>query len=448
MHLGSEGIYGMLHIVEGDIGDKAVLEKEKIDAVVNAANPTLMGSNQGVDGAIHTVVNSFLPRGELFRDKICEELHTPREENIIRCRRGQAVLTSGYGLCRYVIHVVGAQYDGGKGRWKCCSGTVVKILESCYNEIVKLLKEHTDIKRIAVPVISSGEYGFPFREAVKIAIAAVGNALIDWRTQDPEMFELSGIEEIYFFIGDKDPKVRAEHKSAADAILKKYEKSFRTNCRVVFQSSLKAHFHYMKDIVSYDEQKGYFSVAKVIRLLLMAVRLLFFPVMLFKDLIGGTDWKKRRQFVEIFTLIKAVIPVMIWMVMCLWGTLTDLTAFRGIVLAVSVYGMSDTITYLLTLIMLADIQRPSANIIRSMILLLVNYVEVSLEMALVYFTYYRGIIRFREAAAFGILGINSIKPDAVGDYIFVYLNAGIKFFFVSLVFGYFANHLRQRKFRG
>ncbi len=97
---------------------------------------------------------------------------------------------------------------------------------------------------------------------------------------------------------------------------------------------------------------------------------------------------------------------------------------------------------------MADIQRPSANIIRSMIMLFVNYIEVSLGMSYLYFAYYKQAISLGEALAFGVLNLRAGNQlTSWIDYLFVYVNTGIKFFFITLVFGYFANHMHQRKFR-
>lgn len=112
-----------------------------------------------------------------------------------------------------------------------------------------------------------------------------------------------------------------------------------------------------------------------------------------------------------------------------------------------IYSMCDTITYLLVLITLADIQRPSANLIRSMLLLFVNYIEVAFDLTFLYWFYYQDRISLHEALSFGILGEFLIKETKVfPDYIWPYLNAGTQFFFLTLVFGYLANHMHQKKF--
>lgn len=453
MQLEQDGIAGMLEVVRGNIADVSKLNSQSIDTIVNAAKPTLMGSNQGVDGAIHHAIDNLLRcsgSNESFKDKICDELNTRTGYNIIRCNRGQAVLTSGYGLCNHVIHVVGAQYDGSGSRWEDCSSSRVQILESCYYEIVKQIKNHLDIKRIAIPIIASGEYGFPFRTAAQIAIASIGNALIEWKEQDPEMFEIAGIEKIYFFIYHSDAILEAENYEILNEILNIYKPILKKGRKVVFQSSVKAHFRYFWEIIRYDELRGYFSIAKWFRIILMIVRIIFVPVMILKDKVGKEDWKSRRWFIEFYTFAKCLIPLGFWKMLGIISGIRYLVAYKWTFSIIIIYCMCDTVTYLMILMVMADIQRPSANIIRSMIMLLVNYIEVSLDMAFLYYVYYqnKGIL-FREAAMFGILGEQAdiVRINTIFDYIFLCADAGLKFFFTSLIFGYFANHMRQRRFR-
>ena len=98
----------MIEIHAGEI--TKFVKKNQIDVVVNAANPTLMGSKEaGVDYEIHKMINKDLSKGKKFKDKIREELDENKNypEELIRCERGKAVTTSGYNFCKYVIHVVG-----------------------------------------------------------------------------------------------------------------------------------------------------------------------------------------------------------------------------------------------------------------------------------------------------------------------------------------------------
>lgn len=309
-----KNIADILKIVEGKIEDRDKIALREIDTIVNAANPTLMGSDQGVDGSIHAAVNGLSQEGELFAERIRKELEDHPEKkagrgNMILCSRGRAVKTSGYKLCKNIIHVVGSQYDGKSESGIDCSSSRIDILESCYYEIVKIIRENADIKNIAIPVIGAGDYGFPFRLAVEIALAGVGNALVDWKNEDEELFEMRELNNIYYYIYEKDPKECRKYKKIADEVLHKYKPLFRNGKKVVFQNSFIAHVRYMNEVIRYDRKRGYFAAARDIRVLLMALRFVFMPYMLVKDIVGKIDWEKRRNAVERFALAKALCPI-------------------------------------------------------------------------------------------------------------------------------------------
>lgn len=154
-------------IVRGDI------TKRRVDAIVNAANRTLLRGGS-VDGAIHRGAGP-----ELLEE--CRALGG--------CATGQAKITKGYSLpSKHVIHTVGPIYGNEHGREAEC-------LASCYRESLALAVKH-GCKSIAFPSISTGAYGYPVGEASLIALETVRNFI----AQNPDSLEF--IEIVAFSEGD------------------------------------------------------------------------------------------------------------------------------------------------------------------------------------------------------------------------------------------------------
>ncbi len=172
-----------LSIIQGDI------TKQVTDAIVNAANPGLMGGG-GVDGAIHRGGGPAIL--EECKQIVAKQGHLPT---------GKAVITTGGNLrAKHVIHTVGPIWQGG-------NISEAALLESAYRESLKLAAEH-NLTGVSFPSISTGAYGYPVAEASKVAIKAVVSFLRE---------RVTSLKEVVFVLFD--PGTYEAYSSALEEVV-------------------------------------------------------------------------------------------------------------------------------------------------------------------------------------------------------------------------------------
>lgn len=208
-----------LEIVRND------LTKMAVDAIVNAANSTLLGGG-GVDGAIHHAAGP----------QLLEECRT-----LGGCKTGEAKLTGGYRLpCRYVIHTVGPIWQGGMHGERA-------LLAACYRSSLELAKAH-ECETVAFPLISTGAYGYPKAQAMQTAVETITAFLMENDMTvylvvfSKEAFELSGklIHEVKAYIDDVYVDAHTHRQQECMRRLERMRQVGRIGARVLDEASVQS----------------------------------------------------------------------------------------------------------------------------------------------------------------------------------------------------------------
>jgi O-acetyl-ADP-ribose deacetylase (regulator of RNase III) len=186
----------------------ADITKETTEAIVNAANSSLLGGG-GVDGAIHRAGGPSILQE-------CKRIVA----KIGTLPAGKAIITTAGRLpAKYVIHTVGPVYGGGRQH-------EAKTLASCYRESIRIADDHA-IKSLAFPSISTGAFGYPVHEAAEIAIRAIVETL-------PSCAQVEHVRCVLFDISTCQAYVRAAEKLSQQqpAISAIFEKGLSRDARI------------------------------------------------------------------------------------------------------------------------------------------------------------------------------------------------------------------------
>ncbi|MCB6580324.1 hypothetical protein LI132_04320 [Blautia faecis] len=223
-------------------------------------------------------------------------------------------------------------------------------------EYQSVLSEPDDAVQNAVLMETSfAEVSFP--TAVLPVHSYIGDMMVE---EAPELFDSLELKKIYFIVNEDS------NYTEALEIKTRYKNTFLKEHRAVSRGAIKSQKEYSKEIELYDEQKGYFAIVSLVRKLLLKMRWVLGGWTFIKDFVSKEDWVCRRQIVEITALVKMVIPMIVLALSAYFRTNSIINI--GLLLVVG-YDPLDTVTYLLSLMFFADIQRPSANVSRSLIML-------------------------------------------------------------------------------
>lgn len=437
-----EKILNKFTVIKGDITAcyDSLGNLIKMDAIVNVADPTLMNSIDG-NTKIYEILDKINGK-ESYKEVIKQELDKNiimSREDRVRCKPGTVQVTPGYHLGRYIFHTVPPEWDGGS---KSC----YKTLQSCYERCIDKMVEY-NAPVIAMPIIDASRSDFKVGDIARIQIVAISNYLIKLKRKDPLVY--SQIKKIYIVVPDEN---RFE---VFKKILEGYLTNINQEKKSYYQTIDESYEAYIKEIQIYDNQrKGYFSFVSRLRLLLVKSSKFFFISNWFMKKYGEKNWEARRTFIEIQVFVRLMSIVLFLGLSEVIRSPLLLFFGAGII---GIY-MIEILVYIMKLIFLQDIQNPSANIYRTIILISTNYLEVTLGFAYLY-------------KIFDVIGIDAIPGATVKEalsniitYVYfaitnstndminlkgmglVCIQSIISVYFMGIVVAYFVGNFKQRKF--
>lgn len=193
----------------------------------------------------------------------------------------------------------------------------------------------------------------------------------------------------------------------------------------------------------YDySHRGYFSIVKKFRLILLQNQKIFFITYLIQKYFSNKNWERRRILIEAEVFIKMLFPILGLFLINMMSNIV----VNYVILVFILGTMVETIMYVLRLIFLADIQNPSANIYRSIILLFENSIQLIFGFAFLY--NFSGVIKDSSIIKCICFAFTRNNADIINNtgFILSSIQSSVSFIFVGLIFAYFVSNFKQLKF--
>jgi len=324
--------------------------------------------------------------------------------------------------------------DGGS---KSCIDVLKNTYEKTFEKFLSL-----ESTTIAIPIISSGSYSFPFELASKVQIASIFNWMLKLKNKNVEAY--SRIEKIYLVVfSERDFELYMK-------IYSKYNKSMLEERQLLVLKTNESIDAYSKEINYYDfKKRNYFGITKLFRLFLVKSDAIFFLSYILKKIFADKDWHTRRIFIEFEVILKTVFSLVLLFIPI------DNSTLKIVAIIISIYLLMETITYLSKLVFLSDIQNASANILRSILLLFFNCAELNLIFAFLYKSFNvlskvdsTGSVITRTSIDylhFSCVNSTNIPVNIVGKTL-VCIQTAVQFYVITIVLAYFIGNFKKIKF--
>ncbi len=297
-------------------------------------------------------------------------------------------------------------------------------------------------KNIAIPIVSSGSYSFPFDLASKIQISSVFNWLLKLKNKNLVAYEK--IEQIYLVVfSERDLEAYMK-------VFTMYRKSMMKERQLLILKTNESFDAYSKEIVYYDYKKrNYFGITRLFRLFLVKSDKIFFLSYILKKIFADTNWHTRRSFIEFEVILKTTFSSALLFIPIVNSN------FKLLAIIISIYFLMETVTYLSKLVFLSDIQNASANVLRSILLLFFNCAELNLVFAFLYKSF--NVLSHVESNGtaitrtsidylhFSLVNSTNIPINGLGKTL-VCLQTAVQFYVITIVLAYFIGNFKKIKF--